>query len=138
MTMPIAMGFGAPPEWIIIAALALIVFGPKKLPEVGRQLGQAMKEFRKMADELTGVVHSVRDEVTTVATSARDDVESSYRSMERTPSSVTMLESDHGGQTDSYDPMAPAYPERTIRTVGPLKLSTSPRESDASADVKGH
>ena len=51
---------------MIILIVALIVFGPKKLPEVGKQLGQAMREFRKMTDELTGAAHSVRDEVENV------------------------------------------------------------------------
>ena len=54
---------GSPAEWLIILIVALIVFGPKKLPEVGKQLGQAMREFRKITDEFTGVTHSVRDEV---------------------------------------------------------------------------
>ena len=46
--------------------MALVVFGPKKLPEVGKQLGQALREFRKMADEVTGATHSIRDEVESV------------------------------------------------------------------------
>ena len=54
---------GSPADWAIIMVVALLLFGPKKLPEVGRQLGQAMREFRKMTDELTGAASSVRDEV---------------------------------------------------------------------------
>ena len=54
---------GSPADWMIIMVVALLLFGPKKLPEVGKQLGQAMREFRKMTDELTGAAHSVRDEV---------------------------------------------------------------------------
>ena len=59
----VAFMMGGPADWMIIMVVALIVFGPKKLPEVGKQLGQAMREFRKMTDELTGAAHSVRDEV---------------------------------------------------------------------------
>ncbi len=40
------------PELIIIFALALLIFGPKKLPEVGRSLGRALREFRKTSDEI--------------------------------------------------------------------------------------
>lgn len=40
----------------IIIVVALIVFGPKKLPEVGKQFGQAMRELRKITDEVTGPV----------------------------------------------------------------------------------
>ena len=63
--LPLAFGF-SPPDIAIILVLALIVFGPKKLPEVGRQLGQAMREMRKITDELTGAVHSVNSEVESV------------------------------------------------------------------------
>ena len=40
------------PELILILALALIVLGPKKLPEVARALGKGLAEFRRAADEL--------------------------------------------------------------------------------------
>ena len=40
------------PELLAILAIALLVFGPKKLPEVGRSLGKALREFRKTSDEI--------------------------------------------------------------------------------------
>ncbi len=40
------------PEIILILALALLVFGPKKLPEVGRSIGKALREFRRTSDEI--------------------------------------------------------------------------------------
>ena len=40
------------PELIIIFAMALLIFGPKKLPEVGRSIGRALREFRKTSDEI--------------------------------------------------------------------------------------
>ncbi len=40
------------PELIIIFAVALLVFGPKKLPEVGRSIGKALREFRRTTDEI--------------------------------------------------------------------------------------
>ena len=40
------------PEIIVILALALLVFGPKKLPEVGRSIGRALREFRRTSDEI--------------------------------------------------------------------------------------
>ncbi len=59
----LAFGFGSPADLAIIFVVALIVFGPKKLPEIGKQIGQAMREFRKVTDELSGVSHSVQNEV---------------------------------------------------------------------------
>lgn len=40
------------PELLIILIIALLIFGPKKLPEVGRNIGRAIKEFRRASDEL--------------------------------------------------------------------------------------
>jgi sec-independent protein translocase protein TatB len=39
------------PEMIFIFLLALVIFGPKKLPELGRQLGKALGEFKKASNE---------------------------------------------------------------------------------------
>ena len=40
------------PETVFIFVLALLVFGPKKLPELGRTIGKAMTEFRRASSEL--------------------------------------------------------------------------------------
>ena len=40
------------PELIVIFIIALLVFGPKKLPELGKSLGKGLKEFRKATDDL--------------------------------------------------------------------------------------
>jgi len=40
------------PEMILIMTVALIVFGPKKLPEIGRTIGKAIREFKKSTEEI--------------------------------------------------------------------------------------
>lgn len=40
------------PELVIIFVIALLVFGPKELPKIGRTIGKAMAEFRRASDEL--------------------------------------------------------------------------------------
>lgn len=40
------------PEMIVIFLVALVLFGPKKLPELGRTLGKAITEFRRASNEL--------------------------------------------------------------------------------------
>ena len=43
-------------ELLVIMVLALIIFGPDKLPELGRRLGRAMREFRRASDEFRSTV----------------------------------------------------------------------------------
>ncbi len=40
------------PELIIILVIALIIFGPRKLPELGKSLGRSLTEFRRASNEL--------------------------------------------------------------------------------------
>jgi len=40
------------PELVIIFVIALIIFGPRKLPELGRSLGRSLSEFRRASNEL--------------------------------------------------------------------------------------
>lgn len=61
-----SLGFA---EMAIIFVIALIVFGPRKLPELGRSLGTAMREFRRSLNQIqreieeSDPVRAVRDEV---------------------------------------------------------------------------
>jgi len=45
-------------ELIVIGVLALLVFGPSKLPELGRMFGRAMREFRRASDEFRSTVET--------------------------------------------------------------------------------
>jgi sec-independent protein translocase protein TatA len=46
-----------PAELMVIFVLALLVFGPKKLPEVSRQIGRGIREFRRASDQIQGEIH---------------------------------------------------------------------------------
>ena len=48
-----------PPEILVILIVALLVFGPQRLPEVGRQVGAAVRELRKMQDTVRGELDMV-------------------------------------------------------------------------------
>ncbi|SHF55301.1 twin-arginine translocase TatA/TatE family subunit [Ornithinibacillus halophilus] len=44
------------PGLILILIIALVIFGPKKLPEIGKAAGQTLREFKKSTKDLTGDV----------------------------------------------------------------------------------
>ncbi|MBU9722092.1 MULTISPECIES: twin-arginine translocase TatA/TatE family subunit [Bacillaceae] len=46
------MGIGVP-GLILILVIALIIFGPKKLPEIGKAMGQTLREFKNSTKDLT-------------------------------------------------------------------------------------
>ena len=45
-------------ELVVIFVIALIVFGPKNLPQLGRSLGRAMREFRRASDEFRSTIET--------------------------------------------------------------------------------
>ncbi|MGD8191576.1 twin-arginine translocase TatA/TatE family subunit [Brevibacillus ginsengisoli] len=51
------------PGLVLILVLALVLFGPKKLPEMGRAIGQTLKEFKKSTRELTEDVMEEKQEI---------------------------------------------------------------------------
>lgn len=48
------------PGLILILIIALVIFGPKKLPEIGKAAGQTLREFKKSTKDLT---EDVTDEI---------------------------------------------------------------------------
>lgn len=45
-----------PPELLVVLAIALIVVGPKRLPDLARTIGRGLNEFRKVQDEVKDMV----------------------------------------------------------------------------------
>ena len=67
------------PELIVIFVLALIFFGPQKLPEIGRSLGKTLRELKKASRDLSSVLHldddyEVEREVSNVKETIQDSV----------------------------------------------------------------
>ena len=50
------MGSVGVPELIVIFVVALLVFGPRKLPEIGKSLGKALAEFQRARNDLMATV----------------------------------------------------------------------------------
>lgn len=57
------------PEMIFIFLLALLLFGPKKLPEIGRQIGKALAEFKRASNDFKS---QLEDEMRLLETEERE------------------------------------------------------------------
>jgi TatA/E family protein of Tat protein translocase len=68
------------PEMIFLAVLGLLLFGPRKLPEIGRQLGKAMGEFKRASQEFQS---QLNEEVRQL------DLESDLKSLSMPPEGTT-------------------------------------------------
>ncbi len=80
------------PELIIILVIALIIFGPRKLPELGRSLGKSIGEFKKASNELRSTleeeirIEEQRDQRATVRAEQESAVGTTATPSPQTPS----------------------------------------------------
>src|SRR5262245_47472580 len=78
------------PELLIIFVIALIIFGPRKLPELGRSLGRSLGEFKRASNELRNTLEDeIRIEEQRDAQAARSKAEAAPR-----PTAVTTEDSN--------------------------------------------
>ncbi|MFN8009073.1 MAG: TatA/E family twin arginine-targeting protein translocase [Terriglobia bacterium] len=80
------MGTVGVPELIVIFVIALIVFGPKKLPELGKSLGKGLAEFRKASNDLRSTieeeVRAIESETSSPPPSEKNTISSQKSSSE--------------------------------------------------------
>lgn len=80
------------PELIIIFTIALIIFGPRKLPELGKSLGKSLAEFKRASNELKNTLdEEIRLEERRTATAT---LEEERRNTERQAAPVHPVETD--------------------------------------------
>jgi len=70
------------PELVVILVIALIIFGPRKLPELGRSLGKSIAEFKRASNELKNTLEEeIRVEERKIATPAQQTPPADHASM---------------------------------------------------------
>jgi len=142
------MGLGMP-EVVLILVIALIVFGPRKLPELGKSLGQAMSQFRKASDEFKRTweqeveFEKVRKSDTPVGTTESSGYDSSYHgdtSYGTDPdfnygyggaNDSVNADAQHGTETATTDgtvpsALPPAQAETAVATTAPVEKKAEP------------
>ena len=100
-------------EIAFIFVLALLIFGPKKLPEIGRTLGKGMSEFRKATNELKRTIN-------TELALEETPVPSQLRSFNRR---LDLPETDHPGEEPSAESGSAPAPAPTEAGVESLPLT---------------
>ena len=135
------------PELILILAIALIVIGPKKLPDLAKSLGRAMREFKKATSELKGSLEldgemkEVKDTFQDIKSDIKNSVlEDQPKSGAQTDMDGKVADLEKGYEdyaTDqSSDPVSdkgavPASPPDTVEPSQPTDPDT-PHADDAS------
>lgn len=79
------------PELVIILVIALIIFGPRKLPELGKSLGKSINEFKKASTELQ---NTLEREIETEERKERED--KAAKATTAAPAAVIDADGTHG------------------------------------------
>src|SRR5438128_12080437 len=97
-------------EMLVIGVIALLVFGPSKLPELGRMVGRAMREFRRASDEFRQTVETNLNLNDVDPVGAPSSAPSSVPTVETAPPTATFVPS-------SAEPLAADPPAATATTA---------------------
>ena len=94
------------PEMLLLLAVALIVFGPKKLPELAKSLGRALGEFKRATSDLKESIESDTgiDEVRSSINEVKDDIKAQVDLAGDTPD-PTPPAADSSTDASSDDPL---------------------------------
>ena len=91
-----------PAEILVILVVALLVFGPQRLPEVGRQVGSALRELRRMQDTVRGELDMVLHPEHGTSSSPVPAIEPDDHSA-IDPATDSAIDSHAGGRDDAPD-----------------------------------
>jgi TatA/E family protein of Tat protein translocase len=134
------------PEMLLLLAVALIVFGPKKLPELAKSLGRALGEFKRATSDLKNTIEteSGMDEVRNTLDDVKKDVKSQMDLTGNVPGGTTPPQpnatSDHkpddqldtaeeGSATSSDDPL-----DKVKSAFDDLNKEPEPSQTAPAAD----
>ena len=103
------------PELILILIIGLVVFGPGKLPEIGRAVGKGLQEFKKATSELSNSVNNTTNNVSITPTPPNP-----ANPEQPSVAPVFMQETDKEkntttAKTETTTPKTPVEPEKTTK-----------------------
>jgi sec-independent protein translocase protein TatA len=94
-----------PAELILIFVIALLVFGPKKLPEIGRSVGKALREFKKTSDEIKGRIEEEIEasELKDIRKDIRSGVDDLRTSVSQVATEITRVPEEITKDTETHE-----------------------------------
>ena len=113
------------PELLIILAIALIVFGPNKLPELARAFGRAMREFRKATEEVRESFVAETKDLEEVKESLTKDY---YAGLTEEISATPEKAAEVSLPSTASEPEEALIPEQTSTSVEEEKAGTENQE----------
>jgi TatA/E family protein of Tat protein translocase len=134
------------PELIIILIVALLVFGPKKLPDLAKSLGKGMAEFKKATDDFKSTIETdlkvdldkeetynpeVASQAETQAASETGPPELKEPSADQSPPTPSFLEDLEGGKLKMAE-----TPESAPSAVVATQTTPPPKEEGSSVATK--
>ncbi len=137
------------PEMILILAIALIVIGPKKLPDLAKSLGRAMREFKKATNEFKETMHldSEMEDVKKAFSGISDDVKEAVdlklepekktddSSQTDTANEEKNEKKNEKSESDDFDNLATN--SNSSATDETMPADKSPAEEDKKDKLKG-
>lgn len=107
-------------ELVVILVIALIVLGPKRLPEVAKALGRGLAEFRKATSDLTDELNDARRAIEDEARAAERQVRQQQQAKAAAPPPPAAVASEAPSpKTAAVDSEAPSSPKTKDEPPGP-------------------
>lgn len=122
------------PEMIAIFLIALLLFGPKKLPELGRTLGKAITEFRRASNELKATFESHLSELDKENESLKQAV-NSYTNTDYSSNSYS-YDHEYSYNYDGSDPSQSSGSSETSASQPTTASATATQDASAIRDEK--
>ena len=125
------------PELIIILIVALIVFGPKKLPDLAKSLGKGMAEFKKATDDFKSTIQSDMSSIENEVRDVKRDITDEVYNPEVTSQAEIQARSEvppPESPTPPADPTAPSSSSLEDFERGKVETAATP-ESEPPASV---
>ncbi len=127
------MGSIGTPEIIIIAVLALIIFGPKKMPEIGRAIGSGLRELKKASRDIMDEVYVAVDDEDEDEIKKQED---SFKYPED-PEDIENIPYDSYENDYSVEEHTPYDTDTDSDSVGPGDTGTDNNRSDSDNNLRG-